>query len=159
MRTRWAVTIAGAALVATSACASLGLGSFKDPEVTFKDARITGLGVTGGAIEIVLDVHNPNRFRLEGTKLTYRVVVDSTEFGTGEYTTRFEVDENSNSVVRLPLSFTYAGVGAAGRALMQTGTVEYRVIGDFTVSTPIGNFTRPYDQKGRFSTLQGGARE
>jgi len=151
--------MAGAALVAASACASLGLGSFIDPEVTFKDARVTGLGVTGGAIEIVLGVYNPNRFRLEGTKVTYRVLIDSTEFGNGEYNTKFEVGEKSNSEVRLPLSFTYNGVGAAGRALLQTGTVEYRVIGDFTVGTPLGTFTRPYDQKGRFSTLQGGVRD
>lgn len=159
MTSRWGVALVGAALIAASACASLGLGNFKDPEVTFKDARVTGLGVTGGAIEIVLDVYNPNRFRLEGTKVTYRVLIDSTEFGYGEYTTKFEVDEKSRSEVRLPLSFTYNGVGAAGRALLQTGTVEYRVIGDFTVATPLGNFTRPYDQKGRFSTLQGGVRD
>lgn len=148
---------AAAALLLGAACASLGRASFEDPVVTFKDARITGLGVGGGSLEIVLDVYNPNRFRLEGTRLTYRVLVDSTSFGNGEYTTRFGVDEGETNEVRLPLSFTYAGVGAAGRALMQTGTVEYRVIGDFTVATPLGSFTRPYDQKGRFSTLQGNA--
>lgn len=146
-----------AALLGAVGCASLGRASFEDPVVTFKDARITGLGVAGGSLEVVLDVYNPNRFRLEGTRLTYRVLVDSTSFGDGEYTTRFGVDEGETNEVRLPLSFTYAGVGAAGRALLQTGTVEYRVIGDFTVSTPLGNFTRPYDQKGRFSTLQGNA--
>ncbi len=57
--------------------------------------------------------------------------------------------------MRLPLSFSYAGVGAAGRQLMQTGSVEYRVKGDITFGTPIGSFTRPYDQRGRFSTLSG----
>lgn len=151
--------LGGAALMATAACASLGRASFEDPVVTFKDARITGLGVSGGALEIVLDVYNPNRFRLEGTRLTYKVLVDSTEFGDGEYVTRFGVDEGQTNEVRLPLSFTYSGVGAAGRALMQTGTVQYRVIGDFTVQTPLGGFTRPYDQTGRFSTLQGNARK
>jgi len=150
---------AGAALLVAGACASLGRGSFEDPVVTFKDARITGLGVTGGSLEIVLDVYNPNRFRLEGTRLTYKVLVDSTEFGDGDYTTRFGVDERTTNEVRLPLTFTYRGVGAAGRALTQTGTVEYRVVGDFTVATPLGSFTRPYDQKGRFSTLQGNARD
>jgi LEA14-like dessication related protein len=150
--------VMSAAVLVVSACASLGRASFEDPVVTFKDARITGLGVAGGSLEILLDVYNPNRFRLEGTRLTYRVLVDSTSFGDGTYTTRFGVDEGETNEVRLPLSFTYSGVGAAGRALMQTGTVEYRVIGDFTVTTPVGTFTRPYDQKGRFSTLQGGAR-
>jgi LEA14-like dessication related protein len=149
--------MAAAALLVLAACASLGRASFEEPVVTFKDARITGLGVAGGSLEIVLDVYNPNRFRLEGQRLTYRVLVDSTSFGTGEYTTRFGVDEGQTNEVRLPLSFTYSGVGAAGRALMQTGSVEYRVIGDLTVATPVGSFTRPYDQKGRFSTLQGGS--
>jgi LEA14-like dessication related protein len=158
MRARWAGAMAGALLLATAACASLGRASFQEPLVTFKDARITGLGVAGGSLEIVLDVYNPNKFRLEGTRLTYRVVVDSTEFGDGAYTTRFGVDEGATNEVRLPLSFTYRGVGAAGRALTQTGTVQYRVIGDFTVATPLGSFTRPYDQTGRFSTLQGNAR-
>lgn len=149
--------VTAAAVLVLAACASLGRASFEEPVVTFKDARITGLGVAGGSLEIVLDVYNPNRFRLEGTRLTYRVLVDSTSFGAGEYTTRFGVDEGETNEVRLPLAFTYAGVGAAGRALMQTGSVEYRVIGDFTVATPLGSFTRPYDQKGRFSTLQGNA--
>jgi len=150
---------AAAALVASTGCASLGRASFEEPIITFKDARITGLGVTGGSIEVVLDVYNPNRFRLDGTRLTYRVLVDSTTFGEGEYLTKFEVDERGTNTVRLPFSFSYSGVGAAGRQLTQTGSVEYRVVGDLTVATPIGSFTRPYDQKGRFSTLQGSSRE
>lgn len=166
MNARWfgARTVMRGAMVAAmlagaASCASLGRASFKEPIVTFKDARVTGLGVSGGSIEIVLDVYNPNHYRLEGTRLTYQVLVDSTRFGDGAYTTRFGVDEGKTNEVRLPLSFTYAGVGAAGRMLMQTGTVQYRVIGDFTVQTPLGSFTRPYDQTGRFSTIQGNSRD
>jgi len=44
--------------------------------------------------------------------------------------------------------FLYGGVMA---------TLVGRVLGDVTVSTPLGNFTRPYDQTGRFSTLSGSA--
>jgi LEA14-like dessication related protein len=146
------------ALATLGACSVLGRQALKEPVVTFKDAKITGLGITGGTIEIVLDVYNPNDFRLDGSKLTYKVLVDSVTFGDGEYTSRFIVDENDNTEIRLPFSFTYTGVGAAGRQLMQMGSVEYRVVGDLTVATPIGNFTRPYDQKGRFSTMQGNSR-
>lgn len=158
MKGRWTAAIAGIVLV-LSGCASLARATFKDPLVTFKDARITSLGVTGGSLEVVLDVYNPNKYRLEGTKVTYKVVVDSTEFGEGEYTTRFGVDEGETNEVRLPLNFTYRGIGAAGRALSMMGSVQYRVLGDFTVATPVGTFTRPYDQTGRFSTKQGNARE
>ncbi|MEO7511453.1 MAG: LEA type 2 family protein [Gemmatimonadaceae bacterium] len=145
-------------VLVVGACASLGRASFQEPLVTFKDARITGLGVSGGSLEIILDVYNPNRFRLEGTRVTYKVMVDSTEFGEGAYTSKFAVDEKATTEVRLPLTFTYRGVGAAGRALQQTGTVEYHVIGEISVASPIGDYTRPYDQRGRFSTLQGNSR-
>lgn len=158
MMRRMSSVVVAAAVIFVAGCASLGRATFKEPIVTFKDARITGLGVTGGSIEVVLDVYNPNRFRLDGTKLTYKVLVDSTTFGQGEYLTRFEVSEQGTNTVRLPFNFSYAGVGAARRQITQTGAVEYRVIGDLTVSTPIGNFTRPYDQKGKFSALQGTSR-
>jgi LEA14-like dessication related protein len=151
---KWALGFA-AVLAVSAGCATLGRSSFKEPVVTFKDARVTGLGVTGGSIEIVLDVHNPNHFRLDGTRLTYRVMVDSVPFGDGVFTDKFQVEEGETSTVRLPFSFSYAGVGAAGRQLMQTGSVEYHVLGDMTVQTPLGSFTRPYDQRGRFSTLSG----
>ena len=139
--------------VATTACASLGYAGFREPVVTYKDAVITGLGVTGGSLEVVLSVYNPNSFRLDGTQLTYRLAVDSVPFGTGTFTERFVVQEGDSTQVRLPLSFTYAGIGQAGRQLIQTGSVQYTVSGEITVGTPVGNFTRPYSGKGRLTTL------
>ena len=85
-------------------------------------------------------------------------MVDSVTFGTGVYADQFKVQEKDSAIVTLPLQFTYSGVGEAGRQLMNTGSVNYRVLGDVTVATPLGSFTRPYDQTGRFSTLSGRAR-
>ncbi len=142
-----------AGLVLTSACATLGMAHFKEPVVTFKDVKVTGLGVAGGSMEIVLDVYNPNNFRLDGSRLTYKLMVDTVTFGVGAYDSRFQVEKDQSSEVRLPFNFTYTGIGAAGRQLMQTGSVEYRVMGDVTVNTPLGAFTRPYDQRGRFNSM------
>lgn len=157
---RYTKSLLVAALVGVGAagCATLGRGSFKEPIVHFQDARVTGLGITGGAVEVKLSLYNPNNFKLDGTRLTYKVMVDSVTFGTGLLNDRFTVQKNDSTIVTLPLSFTYAGVGEAGRQLINTGTVNYRVLGDVTVATPLGNFTRPYDQTGRFSTLSGRAR-
>lgn len=146
------------AVTGLAACATLGKAAFKEPVVHFQDARVTGLGITGGSLELKLSVYNPNGFRLDGTRLTYNVLVDSVTFGTGALTQQFTVQEKDSTIVTLPLQFTYAGIGQAGRQLMNTGAVTYRVVGDVTVGTPLGNFTRPYDQTGRFSTLSGGSR-
>lgn len=150
MRKAW---LKGSAILALAGCATLGMRHFKEPVVTFKDLKVTGLGVTGGSMEILLDVYNPNNFKLDGSRLTYHLMVDSLTVGTGSYDSRFQVEKGQSSEIRLPFSFSYSGMSAAGRQLMQTGSVEYRVLGDVTVNTPLGAFTRPYDQRGRFNTM------
>ncbi len=146
--------IATAAVVAVSACASLGKAGFAEPTVNLRDVNVTALGLSGGSVDVVLSVYNPNGYRLDATKLTYRVMMDSaTQLATGEFTDRITVQEKDSTIVRLPVSFTYAGIGAAGRELMSRGSVDYRVAGDLTVGTPVGNFTRPYSTRGRFSPM------
>ena len=135
-------------------CASVGRAVFREPVVTYKDAVITGLGLTGGSLEVVLSIYNPNSFRLDGTGLTYRIAVDSIPFGNGSLSEQFAVQQGDSTTVRLPLQFNYSGVGQAGRQLIQTGSVDYTVSGDITVGTPIGSFTRPYSGKGRLTTVR-----
>ena len=151
--------LATAALVAfaVAGCASLGaLGGFKEPIVTFKDLRVRGLGLTGGSLDAYLNVYNPNGFRLDATRLTYKVTVgNDAQLGTGVLDSRFTVQDKDSTTVRIPIDFTYAGIGAAARQMMQSGSVPYNVAGDITVATPLGNFTVPYSGTGRFSAFGG----
>ena len=147
--------IATAAVAALSACASLGKAGFAEPTVNLRDVNVTALGLSGGSVDVVLSVYNPNGYRLDATKLTYRVMMDSTtQLAMGEFTDRITVQEKDSTIVRLPVSFTYTGIGAAGRELMNKGSVDYRVAGDLTVGTPVGSFTRPYSTRGRFSPMR-----
>ena len=155
---RFVSAVAIAVVVASTGCSSLGRAVFEEPIVTFKDVRINGLGLAGGDLDIMLNVYNPNRFKLDATRLTYRLMVDSVQFGTGAIDQRFVVQEGDSTTVTLPLKFNYAGLGGAARQLLSSGSVNYRVMGDFTVNTPLGNFTRPYDRTGRFSSFGGTSR-
>ena len=144
------------AVFAIAGCASLGLGGFKEPIVTFKDLRVRGLGITGGSIDAYLSVYNPNGFKLDATRLTYAVSVgDNAQLGSGVLDSRFTVQDKDSTTVRIPIDFTYAGIGAAARQMMQSGSVPYNVTGDVTVATPVGNFTVPYSGTGRFSAFGG----
>ena len=147
-----------AAAIGTTGCASLGKKAFAEPKVTFQEMRLNGLGLTGGSLDVVLNVENPNGYRLDATRMTYKLFIDTIPFGQGTVDQHITVDEKSQTTVRIPVNFTYSGVGAAGRALIQNGTVPYRVTGDLTVATPVGNFTRPYDMTGRYSILSGSSR-
>jgi len=153
---RWSpVFTVAAALSVSTACSAIGRASFSAPVVSLKELTVTGIGLTGGSVDVVLSVYNPNHFKLDALSMTYRVDIDSTQLGTGELDKRFVVEAGDSSVVRLPVKFSYAGLGAAGRTLLSDGTVNYRVRGDFTVGTPLGNFTRPYDRTGRYSSVAG----
>lgn len=146
-------------LVATATgCATLGRGIFKEPVVEFRELRLNGLGLTGGSLDVVLSVYNPNSFKLDATSFTYNLLMDSIPIADGALGKQFVVQRGDSSVVTIPVNFTYAGIGRAGQELLRSGTVNYRVRGDMTVSTPLGSFTRPYSQTGRFSPLSGSSR-
>ena len=141
--------------VAGTACASLGRSIFEEPVVTFRNLRVNGLGLDGGSLDVVLGVYNPNGYKLEATRLTYRLLVgDSVALGQGALDSRQTFQQKDTTEVRIPVTFSYRGLGAAGQQLLRSGTVNYRVQGDITVSTPVGNFTRPYDRTGRFAAFR-----
>jgi LEA14-like dessication related protein len=152
------VAAASAAVLAGAGCSSLGKQAFKEPVVELRDVKVTGVGLNGGSLDVVLEVQNPNGFTLDATRLTYKVLVDSVTFANGATDSRFTVQGNKSTQVHLPITFTYSGVGQAGRQLLGTGSVNYTVTGDVTVGSPIGNFTVPYSRTSRFSTLGGNSR-
>ena len=153
------LVIATLAVAVTAAgCTSMLQKHFAEPVVSFKDVKVNGLGLSGGSVDIILSVYNPNGYSLDATRFTYNLTVDTIPFGSGQTDQKWTVNEKDSTTVRLPLSFTYAGIGAAGRQLLNTGSVNYTVSGDVTVATPIGNFTRPYRQTGRFNSLSGTSR-
>ena len=152
-RTKLVVSLV--AVAALGACATLGMGTFKEPIVTFKDMKVRGLGLTGGSLDAYVNVYNPNGFKLDATRLTYNVLVGQNQLGTGVLNSRFTVQNHDSTTIRIPIDFTYAGIGAAATQMMQQGSVPYTITGDVTVATPLGNFTRPYTGTGRFSAFGG----
>jgi LEA14-like dessication related protein len=154
-RRPWRTAVGAALVLGAAGCAALGRATFSEPIVRLKDVTVTGLGIQGGSVDVRLSIYNPNHFKLDALNMTYRVDIDSTQLGEGSLDNRFVVAAGDSSEVRLPVRFTYAGLGAAGQSLLRAGSVNYRVRGDFTVNTPLGNFTRPYDQKGNYNTVSG----
>ena len=153
-------SVASVAMVATAGCSALGKQAFQQPVVQLKDVAVSGVGLSGGSLNVRLNVFNPNRYRLDATRLTYNVTVgEDVRLALGTLDNAFNVQAGDSTQVTIPVSFTYAGVGAAGRQLLNTGGVQYNVRGDVTVGTVIGNFTVPYSSTGRFNALGGNQRQ
>lgn len=143
-----------ALVVGVAACSTLGRAAFENPVVNLRDVRVMGLGTSGGQLEVHLGVYNPNNYRLDATRLTYRVFVgDSIGLANGAMDTQTTVQAGDSTIVKIPVAFTYSGLGAAATQLLRTGTVNYRVAGDVTVGSVVGNFTVPYSATGQFNTM------
>lgn len=153
MRTmRW---FAVASLAMTvGACATLARQAFETPVVQLRDVRLKAVGYQGGSLELVLDVYNPNAYRIDTSKLTYVLFVDSARVASGAIDQHVTLPDRKNTEVKLPVSFTVAELLQAGQVLTRTGSVNYRVEGLVTVATPFGDFTRPYAGSGRYDSLR-----
>ena len=150
---KFLVMVAGSALAVVAGCSALGRAAFQNPVVNLRSVAIRGVGLTGGTLDVRLGVYNPNHYRLDATRLTYRVNLagDSVQVASGAVTQTTTLKDNDTTEVVIPVDFTYSGIGAAGRALLNTGAVTYHVLGDVTVGSPVGNFTVPYSSTGRFT--------
>ncbi len=156
MRKAWLVTAVVVAGVVGTGCASLIRQAFVEPVVTLQNVRLNGLGLQGGNLDVVLNVYNPNGYRLDATQVNYRLLIgDNVDVAQGTISDRLTVQEKDSTRVTIPVSFTFRGIGEAGRQLLNTGAVSYRVAGDVRVGTPVGQFTVPYNTTGRFSTMGG----
>ena len=94
----------------------------------------------------------PDEFENAGLRLGVHMLSDSIPVANGLLDSRFTVQDRDSTTVTIPVSFTYTGIGEAGRQLLQMGAVNYRVLGDVTVGSVVGNFTIPYSSTGRFTT-------
>ena len=142
------------AVVLTAACAGLARQAFQNPVVNLRDVRVQSLGTTGGNLEVHLNVYNPNNYRLDASQLRYNLFVgDSVRMANGTVEPRTSVQAGDSTIVKIPVAFTYLGLGAAGSQLLRTGAVNYKVTGDFTVNSVVGNFTVPFSTTGQYNVM------
>jgi LEA14-like dessication related protein len=136
MTRRALVTIA---VLAVTGCATIRSAiSFTEPDVSLERIDITGLGMSGGTLDLVLDVYNPNAYEIRGTRLELGLDLEGTHFGDALMERPLALSQQAHSQVVVPVRFEWAGVGAAARALIDRQSVAYRLAGAVLVDTPIG---------------------
>ncbi|HEV8401144.1 MAG TPA: LEA type 2 family protein [Gemmatimonadales bacterium] len=127
------------ALLALTGCATLRSAfSFQEPQVELQEINITGMGLTGGTLDLVFDVYNPNEYRLRSTRLEVGVDLEGTHFGDALIDRPLDLSPTNHSRVVMPVRFEWAGVGAAARGLLTRQALKYGVTGAVLLDTPIG---------------------
>jgi LEA14-like dessication related protein len=146
---RTTVALFALALLGGMGCARMARGAFRTPTVELRDVRIRALGLEGGALDLVLDVYNPNEYRIDATRLTYTLEADSALVAKGAVTKRVTLPVRQHSDVVLPVNFTFRELLGLAEVLLRKGSVDYVVRGEVTVDSPFGSITRPYEGRAR----------
>lgn len=121
-------------------CATLGQAlRFQEPDIKLQEISVTGLGLTGGTLDLALDVFNPNDYRLRTTRLELGIDLEDVHFGDALLETPLELPSQQHSLVTVPVQFEWAGVGAGARALLSRQAVRFALTGVASLGTPIGD--------------------
>lgn len=128
-----------ALIAATAGCATLRHAlTFQQPDIQLQEITVTGLGMTGGTLDLVFDVYNPNQYRLRSTRLEVGLALAGTDFGESLIDKPLDLSPQNHSRVVMPVRFTWAGVGAAARSLLQSQELGYGITGAVILDTPLG---------------------
>ena len=151
---RFAAAAATVILAAAACASSSNRPDYYSPIIGLRDVRVTGAGLRGGSIEIALAVYNPNQFALHEPRFRYRILVGSDEIASGIYDAPVAVPANDSVQVSVPAAISLMRLGTAGRAVLNTGSLNYRVTGDLIVQTQHGRYSSDYDRAGWFNAME-----
>ena len=145
-----------ALVVSAGACSGIG-DNFRKPEIQLDRAIVRGIDVTGGNLDLIVRVENPNNFTLNGTRLEVGVDVEGSHLGDITFDDDFAVPENGTTTVTLPLKFGWAGVGGAVRTALSYGDLPYKMKGQVELQVPWGRAKVPFTREGRVPLTRSGS--
>ena len=141
--------VAAAALLAAVGCRDLVRRAFSPPRAAFRGIELQQLGLGGGRVAVMLELHNPNGYALTATGAHYRLFVDdSLPVGEGASTDTVRIAGHDSALVRLPLDVQWSQLRAAGVDVLRAGSARYRIAGDVDVATPVGSYGVPLEARG-----------
>lgn len=127
---------------------------FYYPNVSLTDVKVAGIGLRGGSLEVALNIYNPNEYGLNAPRVAYRLYVERDLIADGVYDLSTAVAAQDTATLTVPVVLTFDKAAIAGRSMMNTGSVNYRVVGKMYVGTPYGRFGVPFDRAGLFSNMR-----
>lgn len=137
-------------VLSLGACATLKSAlNFQRPDVELQEINVTGLGLQGGTMDLVFDVYNPNDYRLRSTRLEVALTLAGTDFGDALIDKPLDFSPVNHSRVIMPVRFTWAGVGAAARSLLDSQALPYGLTGAVILDTPVGEQRVQLEGKGK----------
>ncbi len=130
-----AVTLLGS--VALS-CSLFQRIRFEEPDVSLEAIEITGLDLSGVSLVLWLDVFNPNDYDLRTTRVEADLELEGSRFGRAQLSEAAVLGAGLHTRVGVPAEFSWQGLGAGARGLLERGSVRYQLDTRLRVETSFG---------------------
>jgi LEA14-like dessication related protein len=138
-----------------AACKTLQQQAFREPDVIVDTAALAG-GIQSRHFELDLAIYNPNRYRLDASRIRYRLVVDSIDIASGTIERRVTLPPRGTASVRAPVDVEERALPTVlMSAFANRGSVSFHLAGDMRIETTFGSVTRPFEQRGTYELLTG----
>ncbi|NNG17196.1 MAG: hypothetical protein HKM89_12015, partial [Gemmatimonadales bacterium] len=92
-------------------CSSLGWQRFQDPTIEVHRILVRGITLSGGSLDVEVQVRNPNGYAIRATRLQLGLNVAGAHVGDIRHEEAFELPKDSTRIVTVPFEFRWGGVG------------------------------------------------
>jgi LEA14-like dessication related protein len=111
--------------------------SFTPPTARLERITVTAVNLSGGSLRLQVDVLNPNPYQLAGSAFSAEIELEGTPFGSVSSAEPFILLREQHALLDVDLRFSWAGIGAAARSVIDRGSVAYQLRGRLLVDTPV----------------------
>mmetsp|Transcript_45560 Transcript_45560/g.138461 ORF Transcript_45560/g.138461 Transcript_45560/m.138461 type:complete len:249 (-) Transcript_45560:38-784(-) len=127
--------------------------AFTKPDISIKTILPRAVSTRGSTINMKLKVFNPNPYALDVIRLAYRVckVPSESKIAEGTLTEAFRIPAKESVLANMDVTFTFSGIGSAGRSFACGGALSYRVSGTLTVEKFLTQIAIPFEKEKDFS--------
>jgi len=132
-------------LLAVTSCSEI-----EEPVVTMTGVDVHGLSTKGLALNLIMDVENPNSFGADIGELEYQVLLDNAEVATGSREDDVAVPAGSTVTVKIPFTVAWSGMDKSLKKLLDGDEHEWRLKGSVKVSKGALSRTFKFSESGKF---------
>jgi LEA14-like dessication related protein len=106
----------------------------EEPVVTMTGVDFRGVSTEGIALDLLLDVENPNGFGVNIGELEYTVLLDNMKVATGTQSDPVVVPADGTVEVAIPFTIVWSGVDKGLKKLLDGEEHEWRLKGSVRLS-------------------------
>jgi LEA14-like dessication related protein len=114
-------------------------GLFMNPTVKVSGAEVKSAGLSGVTLNVTLLASNPNPAALPATRILYELTKssDGAMLAEGIFRQQVTLKASDTTRIKIPVTFKYWGLGAAGKSLVTRGKTSVLVKGEITFQAPM----------------------